>query len=280
MKQYDINFPPLISTTNVYGQIQYIIRIEIKQILDGYEWESIELPRGVWNKSIIISSIIRSRYSTDDVEAIINNVLSDPLDETRMAEYKTLQEWRKYAKEQATELMAWADEHGLGDLIQNSEDNLEDQDFSTQSNKPDGILQLAQTLVLAKKQVVDLSDEDALEVSSLFPIWQDNIGKEVKVGDRLYYNNRLWKVLQQHTIQDNWTPDITPSLYTEIVIQQEGEPEIGTLENPIPYNGNMELIADKYYSQDGVIYLCIRDSGNPVYHPLSALVGLYVQVVS
>lgn len=52
------------------------------------------------------------------------------------------------------------------------------------------------------------------------------------------------------------------------------------MEKDIPYNGNMALEAGKYYTQDGVLYLCNRDTGNPVYHPLSALVGLYVEVVS
>lgn len=37
--------------------------------------------------------------------------------------------------------------------------------------------------------------------------------------------------------------------------------------------------AGKYYSQSGKTYLCNRDTGNPVYHSLSALVGLYVTVV-
>ena len=36
----------------------------------------------------------------------------------------------------------------------------------------------------------------------------------------------------------------------------------------------------KSNTQDGVTYLCYRNTGNPVYHPLSALVGLYVEAVS
>ena len=36
----------------------------------------------------------------------------------------------------------------------------------------------------------------------------------------------------------------------------------------------------KINTQDGVTYLCNRNTGNPVYHPLSALVGLYVEAVS
>ena len=51
------------------------------------------------------------------------------------------------------------------------------------------------------------------------------------------------------------------------------------MEDPIPYNGNMELTAGLYYSQDGVIYLCNRDTGIPVYNALADLVGNYVEVV-
>ena len=236
------------------------------------------LPRGVWNRAAIISTIIRMNYSADDVEAIVNNVLSDPLDETRMAEYKALQEWRKKAKDYATELMAWADEHGLGGVI----DNVEEDAYEPTSveSRPDGIKQLAQALSLAKTQARDLPDEQAIGVPALFPAWADLIGQQVEAGKRLFYDNRLWKVIQTHTIQSDWTPDIVPALFTEVVVQQEGEPELGTLENPIPYNGNMELFSGRFYSQDGVVYRCIRDSGTPMYHPLSQLVGLYVEIIN
>ena len=40
----------------------------------------------------------------------------------------------------------------------------------------------------------------------------------------------------------------------------------------------MELTEGLYYSQNGIVYLCIRSSGQPVYHALSDLVGLYVEV--
>ena len=43
--------------------------------------------------------------------------------------------------------------------------------------------------------------------------------------------------------------------------------------------GNMALVSGKYYSQDGVVYLCTRDTVNPVYNPLRELVGLYVKEV-
>lgn len=52
----------------------------------------------------------------------------------------------------------------------------------------------------------------------------------------------------------------------------------GTLNYPIPYEGNMALESGKYYMQDGVTYLCNRDTGNPVYNALSELVGQYVEL--
>lgn len=55
--------------------------------------------------------------------------------------------------------------------------------------------------------------------------------------------------------------------------------EYGTLENPIEYTSGITLESGKYYIQDNVTYLCNRDSGNPVYHNLSDLVGLYVEAV-
>ena len=77
----------------------------------------------------------------------------------------------------------------------------------------------------------------------------------------------------------HYEPSInTAALYVEVTedYTEEGE-EMGTLENPIKYNGNMVLENGKYYAQDGITYLCNRDSGNPVYHALKDLVGLYVE---
>ena len=53
----------------------------------------------------------------------------------------------------------------------------------------------------------------------------------------------------------------------------------GSRYDPIPYKGNMALKSGKYYIQDGVTYLCSRDTVNPVYNSLSELVGLYVEMV-
>ena len=57
------------------------------------------------------------------------------------------------------------------------------------------------------------------------------------------------------------------------------ETHTGDQYDPIPYDGNMALTAGLYYTQDGVTYLCNRDTGIAVYNALSELVGLYVEEV-
>ena len=125
---------------------------------------------------------------------------------------------------------------------------------------------------LIERIAVTLADETALTGVELFPMWA--IGRAYAVNDRVQRGGKLWRCLQAHTAQVGWEPENAASLWTEIC-----EAHDGTKYDPIPYNGNMALENGKYYTQDGVLYLCNRDTGNPVYHPLSALVGLYVTVV-
>lgn len=131
---------------------------------------------------------------------------------------------------------------------------------------------------------LNLSAVDALEVVEWYPKW--GVDEGFKEGDTITKNtkfqheSKLYAVLQDHTILAHYYPSInTASLYVEVTpdYNEAGE-EMGTIENPIPYEGNMVLENGKYYSQDGVVYLCNRDSGNPVYHALKDLIGLYVEV--
>ena len=127
---------------------------------------------------------------------------------------------------------------------------------------------------LIEKAAVSLSDAEALGGVELFPMWA--VGTAYKQGFRFRYGEKLYKVRQDHTSSAEWTPDKTPALYAEVEKPGQGD----TPEDPIPYEGNLELYQGKYYAQDGVTYICTRSTGAPVYHPLSALVGLYVEVVT
>lgn len=123
-----------------------------------------------------------------------------------------------------------------------------------------------------EKASASLSDEDAINGVELFKRWVAGIW--VERYERLEFKGRLYRVEQDHTTQAEYTPDIATALYSEVAKPGQGD----TPDNPIPYNNNMELYKDKYYSQDGVTYICIRDTGVPVYNNLADLVGLYVEV--
>jgi hypothetical protein len=127
----------------------------------------------------------------------------------------------------------------------------------------------------AGANAVERSDLDALAVKDIYPAWKNLIGQTVNVDFKLTYDGKLYKVIQAHTVQADWIPGVgTESLYAVI-----DEGHTGAEDDPIPYDGNMELFEGLYYVQNGVTYRCTRNSGQPVYHALSDLVGLYVEVV-
>lgn len=123
---------------------------------------------------------------------------------------------------------------------------------------------------------VELSDGDALAVKDLHPSWESFIGKEMKKGTRSVYGDKLFRARQDiSVVLENQPLSIdTAALYEEI-----NEENAGTLDDPIPYNNNMELFAGKYYSQNGTVYRCTRDTGQAVYQDLADLVGIYVEKV-
>ena len=96
---------------------------------------------------------------------------------------------------------------------------------------------------------VSLPDEDAVEAVELFENWEP--GKDYIVGKRLRYIDKLYKVNQAHTSQSDWTPDITPALYTEVA--KPGE---------IPVWRQPTGAQDAYNTGDKVHYPTISD---PVY---------------
>ena len=62
------------------------------------------------------------------------------------------------------------------------------------------------------------TDEAALENIYLYPVWKAGI--DVKVDERYRYEDTLYKCVQQHTTQVDWTPDKTPALWTVISLDE------------------------------------------------------------
>lgn len=115
------------------------------------------------------------------------------------------------------------------------------------------------------------TDNQALEAKYLYPVWQPDTA--YTTAHRLLYGDILYRVLQDHTSQADWTPDITPALYTVVEAVHTG-----SADDPIPYNGNMALVEGLYYTQGGVLYICTRSTGQPVYNNLDELIGIYVEL--
>ena len=76
---------------------------------------------------------------------------------------------------------------------------------------------------LIEQMAVNLEDEVALENIDVFPNWE--VGKYYEADDRVRYNEVLYKVLQAHTSQEDWTPDVAVSLFVNIANPQEEFPE-------------------------------------------------------
>ena len=121
--------------------------------------------------------------------------------------------------------------------------------------------------------VQSLPDADALDAMVLNPVWKASIA--YTVGYKAQHIGKLWRCRQAHTSQEGWEPENVPALWEEIC-----ETHDGTLADPIPYEGSMTLVAGLHYVQDGKVYLCNRDTVNPVYNALAELVGIYVEIVN
>lgn len=98
-----------------------------------------------------------------------------------------------------------------------------------------------------------LTDAQAAKAPMLYPVWA--VGETVQAGDRRYYAPKLYKAVQAHTTQADWTPDKTPALWTVIDVEHAG-----TIDDPIPASRGMEYTYGLYYldPEDGKLYICQR----------------------
>lgn len=106
--------------------------------------------------------------------------------------------------------------------------------------------------------IIPMSNKDAVLRTSLFPKWQDYIGKSLsKVGFKIQYNDKLYEILQPvPSVIEGQTPDLVPANYG-LVSEHEG-----TKEDPIPYEHWLVIRKGKYYTENGKLYIGIMDAPN------------------
>ena len=102
---------------------------------------------------------------------------------------------------------------------------------------------------LIEKAAKTLDDSDALDAIELFAQWAPDIS--YALNDRVRYQDQLYKCVQAHTSQENWTPDQTPALWTAVA--EPGE---------IPVWKQPTGAQDAYNTGDKVHYPTAED---PVY---------------
>ena len=114
---------------------------------------------------------------------------------------------------------------------------------------------------LFANQVVD--DAVALSIQEFYDVW--DVGVSYEVGRYLLYKNVLYKVLQPHTRQETWTPDVASSVYAKVLIDPTGE-TIPEWEQPDSTNAYMT--GDKVRFE-GVVYESTIDNNiwSPTAYP-------------
>ena len=95
---------------------------------------------------------------------------------------------------------------------------------------------------LIEQLAVTLDDETALTGVELFPAWV--VGKAYAVNDRAQYNGTLYKCVQAHTSQADWTPNATPALWKTVSldeypewVQPTGAHDAYNIGDKVTYNG-------------------------------------------
>ena len=68
------------------------------------------------------------------------------------------------------------------------------------------------------KASASLSDEDALSAIELYPSWRT--ATSYTVDERIRYDSTLYRCVQSHTSQDDWTPDVVPALWTVVSLDE------------------------------------------------------------
>ena len=72
---------------------------------------------------------------------------------------------------------------------------------------------------MIEKAAATQTDEDALQSIELFPSWESKIGEVLNVGERYSFGGYLYKVIQQHTAQSDWRPDVAVSLFVRVSVE-------------------------------------------------------------
>ena len=143
--------------------------------------------------------------------------------------------------------------------LMNSEEWMHDEDYE-QPNEDFAKVRAIQILkadTTANINTMNLSNKEAVSVKEFYPKWESFIGKSLQKGIKVQYNNKLYEIIQTvPAVIETYTPDLVPANYG-LVSEYDG-----TKDDPIPYERMMIIRKDKYYTQNGKLYVGILDAPN------------------
>ena len=144
--------------------------------------------------------------------------------------------------------------------LMNSEKWTHGEDY-VQPNEDYAKIKAMQILTAETKANIDtmtLSNKEKNDIKEFYPKWEDYIGKNLnEIEFIVNYNDKLYEIIQPISpVLEHQTPNLVPANYG-LVSEHEG-----TKDDPIPYEHWMLIKKDKYYTQNGKLYIGILDAPN------------------
>ena len=187
--------PQSVVVTTIGGKYHTTINYSIEEVSGGYEVESVTVvtdePLGEQHHSQVVTALVRARYTADDEFAIARQSYADVND------YVEYNAYVEKCKEVACSVL---------------------QLTYTPSYSPTVAEVLSQLRELMKPYIVEVDDEVAVTVPALFDPWEADI--DVVAGERRFFGGFVWRCVQNHHTQADWTPDVTPALWVKVSLEE------------------------------------------------------------
>ena len=87
--------------------------------------------------------------------------------------------------------------------------------------RPLSLGEVQEMMVRQQINTLAVDDATALRMVAYYPEWA--AGTAYAAGDRVVYNGALYKCVQAHTSQADWTPDATPAIWVVVSIEEYPE---------------------------------------------------------
>lgn len=120
-----------------------------------------------------------------------------------------------------------------------------------------------------------MTNDQISQCVSVLTEWEEFIGGKMEANQRFQFKKEPWEARQEIPVV---LEGQEPGISTAALYQRIESSHAGTQEDPIPYSQLMSVYKDKYYTQNDVMYLCLEDSGQPLYADCKSLPRYFQKV--